>query len=106
MREFLLTGTTTNDYVTTSIYSGHRRTTIALKNTGTADMYVTIRTRHKTDGLITFDEVTDALITARSTLRYVETKLISQVDILVKSAIADTPTTYDLEYGFANTEGR
>ncbi len=93
------TGTTTDSYVMEIALAGQsKRVTIAIANTGTKDMLVKVTNKHNTGGSIEITEVEDILVTAGSVIRYIETKLASQILVYLKSNLAGNPTTFNLEY--------
>ncbi len=61
-------------------------------------MLVKITNKHNTCGTIEIVEVADILITKGSSLRYIETKLVSQIIVYLKSNLAGNPATFKLEY--------
>lgn len=97
--EIVTTGDTSDNSITISTdVRSYKRVAITFKNIGAKSLNINIQTRNISKGQVVTLELNTQTLTAGSTIRYLNDKLLSIVEILVQSTVTGNPTSYLIEY--------
>jgi hypothetical protein len=97
--ETTTTGITSDIYVTTSLdLRRFKRIILMIGNTGNQSLTVIIVSKLVKNGTFINTEIPATILTAGSTLTYLNDRLLAEVDLLIKSTTPGQSTQYRLEY--------